>query len=585
MSLKETMTALPSGTKLFGRKGVPGTGLMEGAFLLCAVSALVLFVFAPLCEVFWRAFVDSRGNWIAGANFVTYFSTPYLFSSFLNTLYVATVTALWSVTLAFGYAYAVCRTDMPLRSFFRHVVFLPLFAPTMMHGIGMVYLFGNKGLLTALGLRVGLYGPVGIILSEIVYTFPQAFLILLISLSTSDYRLYEAAESLGADSLRKFRTVTLPGVKYGLANAFIVSFILAFTDFGAPKVVGGNYNVLATDIYKQVIGQQNFSMGATVGILLLLPAVVAFCVEQYMRRQQGGVINARSVPYRVRPDKMRDAVAFLYCGSVAFCIVGLLGVVVFAALVKVWPYTLSPTLDHFSFRYVAGNGLETYLNSIAVAAASAVAGTLFVFCAAYLFEKTRRFIPARRVGRFLALLPLALPGLVIGLAYIFFFNRTVFPLPGGIVLPNPFRGLYGSAAILVLANVVHFLSVAFLTATTALRKLDDEFEQVGESLGVPFYRIFTAVTVPMCLPAIFEIALYFFVNAMVTISAVVFLYPPGFKLASVAIVNMTDAGDIAPAAAMSVLIVLTNIAVRAVFEGVTGSVRRRTAVWMRSEGV
>ncbi len=159
-----------------------------------------------------------------------------------------------------------------------------------------------------------------------------------------------------------------------------------------------------------------------------------------------------------------------------------------------------------------------------------------------------------------------------------FFNPQSWHI-GGLIVPNPFSALYGTLAILVIANIIHFYTVSYLTATTALKQLDREFEAVAESLKVPFYRTFLQVTFPLSLPAVLEIAVYYFVNAMVTVSAVIFLYPPQVKLASVAIVNMEDAGDTAAAAAMSVLLILSSMAVRALYSILTRTLYSHTQAW------
>ncbi len=196
---------------------------------------------------------------------------------------------------------------------------------------------------------------------------------------------------------------------------------------------------------------------------------------------------------------------------------------------------------------------------------SAVLGTIITFSSAYLIEKIRIMRPVRQSAYFLSILPLALPGLVIGLSYIFFFNAPGWTICRFFYSGNPFNSLYATMGILVLSNIVHFYTVSFLSATTALKQLDIEFEQVSDSMAVPFYKTFFRVTVPVCLPAALEVFIYYFVNSMATVSAVIFLYSADLPLASVAIANMDDAGDIAPACAMSVLVVTTNIVTRLVF--------------------
>ncbi|ATF15031.1 putative 2-aminoethylphosphonate ABC transporter permease subunit [Brevibacillus sp. HB1.4B] len=548
------------------------------ALIVLGLSASVLL---PLGQLFSKAFYNKNGQFIGLDNFVTYFSTPALAGSLNNTLYISAMTTLIAVTLAFLFAYALTRSGIRGKRVFRAIALLPLFAPTMMHGIALTYLFGNQGLVTTgiFGLLpfqwdIDLYGPVGIILAEIVYVFPQAYLILAVSLAFADYQLYEAADTLGANHWRKFFVVTIPSVKYGIVSACFVCFTLSFTDFGAPKVVGGQFSVLATDVYKQVIGQQNMTMGATVGLLLIIPALVAFVVDRIVERKQHAAVTAKSKPYRIKENRLRDLFYSILCVSVSGFLLLLMAAVVLASFIKVWPYNLTFGLDHYDFSNVAGEGIEPLWNSILVALLTAVIGTAVTFITAYTIEKSQVWKGLRQAGYFLSILPLALPGMVIGLAYIFFFNNP----------SNPFHGMYGTIWILILANVIHFFAVGFITATSALKKLDPEFEQAAESMGISQTKLMWRVTIPVCMPAIVEMAVYFFINSMVTISAVVFLYAADFKLASVSIVNMDDAGDVAPAAAMSVLIVFLNIIARAGAEWIASKLRKRTTGSYQEKG-
>jgi iron(III) transport system permease protein len=538
-----------------------------------------------------KSFTDNQGQWVGFDNYVRYFTSPGLSSSFGNSLLVSIISTVLAVGLAFVYALALTRTTMKGKGLFRALAYLPILAPSLALGIGLVYLFGNKGLVTTgflgffesrLGVPVGfdinLYGMNGIILGEVLFCFPQALLILSVAASLADARLYEASTALRATPLRTFLTVTLPGLRYGLISAIFVCFTLVFTDFGIPKVVGGNFNVLATDIYKQVIGQQNFSMGATISILLLAPTILAFLLDRTVQQRQSAALTARSVPFQPKPNRSRDLLALVYCTLVAGSILAVMATIAFASLVNVWPYNLELTLRHYNFGQVGGGGWGAFANSVQVALYTAFFGVILAFSGAYLVEKTGPWPALRSAAAFGAILPLALPGLVIGLAYIFFFNPLAWQI-GPLRVPNPFSFVYGTLAILVLANVIHFFTVGYVTAATALKQLDREFESISASLRVPFYRTFWRVTLPLCLPAVLEIALYFFVNAMVTVSAVIFLYSPQFRLASVAIVNMDDAGNTASAAAMSTLLIAASILVRLVYSACLFQVSRRTQHW------
>ena len=194
---------------------------------------------------------------------------------------------------------------LPARWLFQGISLIPIFAPSLLPGLALIYLFGNQGFFKGL-LGGSIYGFDGIVIAQVFYCFPHATLILVTALATADARLYEAADALGASKLRVFFTVTLPGAKYGLISAALVVFTLVITDFGIAKVIGGNFNVLATDVYKQVIGQQNFSMGAVVGMVLLAPAALAFLVDRLVQRKQVALLTARAVPLIPRPKLGRD---------------------------------------------------------------------------------------------------------------------------------------------------------------------------------------------------------------------------------------------------------------------------------------
>lgn len=537
---------------------------------LLGLSAwLIVTVLLPLWALLSKSMQDRHGAFVGLANFTRYFTTPALAASIGNSLLIACVSTVLCLTLAFLCAYGLRRTRMPGRGLMAVVAQIPLLMPSLLPAISLVYLFGRQGLLTPLLFGYSIYGPIGIVLGEIFWTFPHALIILNTALLLADARLYEAAEALGASQVKIFRTVTLPGVRYGLISATFVVFTLVITDFGVPKVIGGQYNVLAADIYKQVIGQQNFEMGAVVGFILLLPAVIAFAVDRIVQRKQTALLTARAVPYTPRPARLPDTVFALLCMLIAAAILSLLAVSVLASVVKFWPYDLSLTLKNYRFDMTDGGGWESYGHSLTMAACTAICGTIVVFCGAYLLEKVRGFQQGRAAIQFLALLPLAVPGLVLGLGYIFFFNARA----------NPLRGLYGTMAILVICTMAHFYSVAHLTATTALKQMDPEFETVSASLKVPLWRTFLRVNVPVCLPAILDIAMYFFVNAMTTVSAVVFLYSPDTTLAAVAVLNMDDAGEVAPAAAMAVLIFATTAVVRLVYTVGTRGLLAQTQRW------
>ncbi|MCL2819191.1 MAG: ABC transporter permease subunit, partial [Actinomycetia bacterium] len=292
----------------------------------------------------------------------------------------------------------------------------------------------------------------------------------------------------------------------------------------------------------------------------------SFIADRLVNSANASTINAKATTLAVKEGRARDVFFFCLCASVTLFFLMLIATLFIGGLTEGYPYNLALTLRNFKFNQSAG-GMDSYFNSLKMAGLTAVFGTIFVFIYAYLIEKTAGQEWLRKYGKLLSVLPLALPGMVIGISYIFFFNNT----------SNPLNFIYGTIIILVLSNIIHYFSVPFLTATGTLKKLDKEFESVSDSMNIPQWKTFLRVSVPLSLPAILEIGMYFFVNAMVTVSAVVFLYSAQFKIAAIAITHMEEAGNFGQAAAMSLLILLINVLIRILYEIGIKVIRKRTS--------
>jgi len=305
--------------------------------LLCGIVAaaglfLAVFLLFPLSTLLLESFRDQRGAFVGLANYLRYVETPALVDSFWNSLWTAALTTAIAVPAAFVFAYAMTRSTIPGKVLFRAIALVPILAPSLLPALALIYLFGNQGMLRGLLFGHSIYGPLGIVVAQVFYTFPHAFLILVTALSGADARLYEAAEALRASRLRVLRTVTLPTARYGVVSASFVVFTLVITDFGIPKVIGGSFPVLATEVYKQVVGQQNFQMGAVVGVVLLVPALLAFAADQWAQRRQVAVVGARAIPFVPKRRLPRDLPLFVFCVFVAAVLVGLVGVAMWGSL-------------------------------------------------------------------------------------------------------------------------------------------------------------------------------------------------------------------------------------------------------------
>ena len=249
----------------------------------------------------------------------------------------------------------------------------------------------------------------------------------------------------------------------------------------------------------------------------------------------------------------------------------LLAVAVWGSFITYWPYNLRLSTKWYDFAEFEPNGWGPYFASLQMAGLATLIGSPIVFAGAYLIEKGDGFRLGRTVAHFLAMLPMAVPGLVLGLGYVFFINAPW----------NPLNMFYGTLALLAVNTIAHVYTTAHVTAVTALKQIDREFEAVSASLQVPFYRTFMRVTVPICMPAILDIAVYMFVNAMTTVSALIFLYGANTKLAAISIVHMDESGATAAAAAMATMIVLTAIGVKALHLLLNHFIFNRMQDWRR----
>ncbi|EGR9012752.1 putative 2-aminoethylphosphonate ABC transporter permease subunit [Vibrio parahaemolyticus] len=540
--------------------------------LLAGLSTMmILFILMPLWAMLAKSVQNSDGEFVGLANFATYFSSSSLWVSVGNTFTLGLVVTTVVGTLAFGYAYALTRSCMPFKGLFHILGTAPILAPSLLPAISLIFLFGNQGVAKELLGGHSVYGVIGISMGLIFWTFPHALMILTTSLRTSDARLYEAARALKTSPMKTFFMVTLPAAKYGLISTLIVVFTLVITDFGVPKVIGGSYNVLATDIFKQVVGQQNFAMGAVTSIMLLFPAVMAFGADRWVQKKQKSLFDTRSVPYQPEPNKARDSICLVYCSIISIAVLAVLGMAVYGSLVTFWPWNKALTLNNYNFAEMSTYGWSPFFNSLTLAGWTALIGTAVIFVGAYCIEKGRAFGPVRQAMQMLSVVPMAVPGMVLGLGYIFYFNDV----------NNPLNVLYGTMAFLVINTVVHYYTVGHMTALTALKQLPSEIEATAASVKLPQYKLFFKVTLPVCMPAVLDIATYLFVNALTTTSAVVFLYSTDTIPASVSILNMDDAGQTGAAAAMAVMIMVAAAIAKIVQMTLGKWLESRTQAWRK----
>ena len=500
------------------------------------LGLLLVFVVWPALRVLAMSVTGPLGV----AQYAAFFNSWRLARILVNSLLVSAVSTVITVAIALVLAYAVTRTTVPGKRFVSLMSLLPLIAPPFLVSLSFILLFGRNGVITrALGLEGSIYGFHGIVVAQVFTFLPQAYILLANVLANIDTSLEEAAENLGAGLVTTLGRVTLALARPGLASASLIVFILCMTDFGNPILIGGRYNVLATEIYAQVIGMNDFPAAAVMSVVLLLPCLAAYVLNTYVvgRRSYvtlsaGARTTLRPTPAAVRWPLVTVSLAIALAIALIYALIPL------GSIVRLWGTDWSLSLTHYAFGSTA-EGAWPIVNSVKLALLSGVIGTVLALLTAYVVERRRP--PGARAIEALSLLPAALPGTVIGVGYILAFN--VRPLL-----------LTGTVWVLVASVVFWKFPVAMLAAVNTLKQIDPAIEEAAVSLGAGPVRTFTRVVLPLLTGTAFSIFIYFFVNGMVTVSAVIFLIYPGFNLGSVAILAQVENGYPGVACALGTII-------------------------------
>jgi iron(III) transport system permease protein len=509
------------------RKGLSAVQLLLGAFFLVAVILPLIRMLMNLGSVDVGAILLSDG----------------FRQALINSLTVSALSTVFAVALATLLAWCLARSRVRLKGVWNILFCLPMLIPSISHGMGLVVLFGANGVITNLvGWGGNIYGFWGIVTGSVMYAFPVAFLMIQDVLKYEDSTPYEAASVLGIGKLRQFGAITLPYLRKPMISVIFATFTMIVTDYGVPLLVGGQYTTLPVVMYQDVIGLLDFGKGSVIGLVLLLPAFVAFLVDT-LNRDRG---NASFVikPFEIAKNGWRDAVCYVICILVSLFV--LLPIAAFALLtfVKKYPLNMTPTLDNITraFSMHAGDYL---VNSLLISLGVAVVGVIVAFVTAYLTARTRT--KAAKALHLMSITSLAIPGLVLGLSYVLFFKGS---------------WIYGTMAILILVNLMHFFASPYLMMYNTLGKLNGNLEAVGSAMGISRLRIVLDVLLPQSRMTMAEMFSYFFVNSMMTISAVSFLSTAAIQPIALMITSFEAQMMLECAAFVSLIILAVNLLIK-----------------------
>ncbi len=493
------------------------------------------------------------------SDFAEVLDSPHFSSALVNSLVYTLAATLISVILAYLLAVCTVRVDIRFKQLFTILLTLPMLIPSISHGTGLIILFGTNGIITnllGLGGTSYIYGAPGIILGSVMYAFPVAFIMLSDVLRYEDMAVYEAADILGIGRMRSFMRISLPYMKKPLITAFFSIFAMIVTDYGVPLRIGGQEKTLSSLMYETAIGRSELGQGAVFGLVLLIPALLAFAADLLCKETASSSFVTAD---RARPKSLAGRVgAYLFCGFMVIFSLLPIAAFVLLSVVENYPNKMNLTAENYTFIF-QGDGSRYLLNALLIALTTALIGTAIGFFTAYLTARMRS--PAAKVLHLFAITSMAIPGMVLGISYLMTFAGSM---------------LYGTVIILVMVNTAHFLSSPYLMMYNSFGKMNENLEAVGATLGIGRVRMLGRVFLPQSFGTIAEMFSYLFVNSMMTISAVAFLATSETRPISLMIKELERSPKIGRIAVVSLLILLVNIIMKIIVQYVKNvSARRR----------
>ncbi len=458
----------------------------------------------------------------------------------LTVSFTATVIA---VALSGLLSWAVARTNIRHKTILNTLITVPMLIPSISHGMGLVIILGANGWLSRfLGLEGGIYGFWGIVIGSVMYSFPVAYLMLYDVLRYEDGAPYEAAEVMGLTAQNRFFAITLPYLRKPMISVVFATFTMIVTDYGVPLMVGGKYMTLPVMMYQDVIGMLDFGKGSVIGMILLIPALIACILDMANRDKGNAAFVAR--PYLIKKSAVRDNIARGICIFVIVLV--FLPIASFSILGFIAKYPTDMTLSLKNAAQAIHMGAIRYLkNSLIIALVVSFLGTALAIFNAYMTARSRTRLSY--VLHLMSITSLAIPGIVLGLAYVMFFKSTP---------------IYGTFAMLFLVNSMHFFASPYLMAYNTFGKINDNLENVGAAMGIGRWTIIRDVILPQAMGTILEMMSYFFINCMMTISAVSFLANVRNKPLALMITQFEGQMQLECAAFVSMLILSVNVVMK-----------------------
>lgn len=479
--------------------------------VIYAVTILLFaaFLAVPIIRLLGESFVLDTG-W-GMENYTSVLTGKGFAEAFGNSIVISLTSAVISTVLAFFLAYSIQYTNLgaKYKKLIRLLAVLPMLLPTITYGFAIIYSFGKQGLLTKLiGTQLfDIYGFGGLLFGYVIYTLPISFLLILNTMGYIDKKFMVVSRVMGDSSITTFFQTVFRPLLGTLAASIVQCFFLCFTDYGIPASVGGKYDVVATVLYNEMLGSiPDFQQGAVVAMLMLVPSIISIVLLRYLERYNIRYNKISTIELQKNP--LRDWVCGIGSGIILLVLVSIFLVIFVVPFVEEWPYQTSFTLEHLQAVLNDNSLTMVYRNSIFVAVLTAVLGLLITYGAALVTARSNMKHRWKGIINSIALITNTIPGMVIGIAYMLIFSGTP--------LQNTFW-------LMILCNVVHFFSTPYLMMKNSLEKLNSSWETTASLMGDTWMKTIVRIVTPNMKSTILEVFSYYFVNAMVTVSAVIFI--------------------------------------------------------------
>lgn len=517
---------------------------------LVIVALFALFLVAPLVVLLGKSVWDGG---LTGEFYTSVLSQKGFLSALGNSFAVAAASGGVATLLAFLMAYGVHYTRLPkwFKGLITAVATLPMFLPTITYGFAIIYSFGKQGLITRLLGRqlFDIYGFFGLMVGYVIYTVPVAFLLIHNTMGFVDKKTLTVSKVMGDHALSTFWIAVLRPLLGTFAGAFIQAFFLSFTDFGIPASVGGGYEVIATLLYNQMLGGiPDFHRGAVIAMTMLIPSIGSIVILQILERFN--IRYTRISNAELRKNTLRDAGWGLSGTAVSVGILSIFAVIFVVPLVEAWPYRTGFSLEHVQAVFTDSSLLGAYGHSLLMALLTAALGTLVAYGGALITARSTLGRGYKRTIESIALVTNAIPGMVLGVAYLFLFSGT---------------SLQNTLLLMVVCNVVHYFSTPYLMMKNALSKMNAGWETTAMLMGDSWLKTILRVVTPNALSSLIEVFSYFFINSMVTISALIFIAGARTMVLTTMIKQLQYVNRFNEVFVLSLLILATNLVAKALF--------------------